>query len=165
MHEKGLLRAWSTPVTIGAFLLMAGTGILMFFGYDSGLTTVTHQWFSWLFVAGAAGHVAINFRPFRSHLKSMQGRLSSGLLALVLAGSCFSWGIVTGPRLKAPVELALVEAPITALAGIIRTSPEALLARLEEEGFAATGDQSVRAICEKYGVDENRVLGAIFLLD
>lgn len=43
MSEGISLRTWATPLTVGAFLLMAATGVLMFFGYDRGLTAVVHE--------------------------------------------------------------------------------------------------------------------------
>jgi len=157
------LRSWATPLTIGSFLLMGGTGVLMFFELDGGLTAVVHQWFSWLFLAGAGGHVAANVRPFGKHLGSRKGRASIVALGVVLVASYFSWGLVTGPQLKRPIELALVDAPLSALASITRTPLEVLTQRLEVQGMVASGTESVRELSGKYGVDENRLLGTVFL--
>lgn len=38
------LRKWATPLTIGSFLLMGVTGILMFFHLDIGLNKLAHEW-------------------------------------------------------------------------------------------------------------------------
>jgi hypothetical protein len=59
---------------IGAFFLMSATGVLMFFGLDRGLAGEAHEWFSWLFLAGAGAHIAANSRPFMNHLKSPLGQ-------------------------------------------------------------------------------------------
>ena len=40
MSKPFPLRSWATRVTMGSFLLMAGTGVLMFFELDGGLTAV-----------------------------------------------------------------------------------------------------------------------------
>jgi len=48
MAQCFTLRTWATPLTISAFLLMSVTGVLMFFHIEGGLTTVAHQWCSWL---------------------------------------------------------------------------------------------------------------------
>ena len=37
------IKTWATPLTLGSFVLMGGTGVLMFFEQDAGLTTVVHQ--------------------------------------------------------------------------------------------------------------------------
>ena len=78
MFTQMSLRRWSTPLTMGSFVLMSGTGMLMFFEWNPGLTTVVHQWFSWFFLVGAAGHVAVNIRPLKTHFKSRWGKTSVG---------------------------------------------------------------------------------------
>lgn len=40
-------RNWATPLTIGSFLLMAVTGLLMFFHLDTGLNKAAHEWLGW----------------------------------------------------------------------------------------------------------------------
>jgi hypothetical protein len=164
MAKTFSLRSWATPLTMGSFLLMGGTGVLMFFELDGGLTAVVHQWFSWLFLAGAASHVAANVRPFGKHLGARNGQVSVAVLAAVLVASYFSWGLVTGPQLKRPIERALVDAPLSALADVTRTPPEVLLQRLAAQGMVASGAESVRELSDKCGVDENRVLGTIFVV-
>ncbi|MCG8276944.1 DUF4405 domain-containing protein [Stenotrophomonas sp. NLF4-10] len=64
------LRTWSTPLTIGSFILMAVTGVLMFFDVVPGYLAFAHEWFSWFFLVGAGGHIAVNFRPLVRHLQS-----------------------------------------------------------------------------------------------
>jgi hypothetical protein len=157
------VRGWATPLTISAFALMAGTGVAMFFEWNRGLTTVVHQWFSWLFLAGAAGHITANFRPLRNHLKSRWGKASAVVFTSLLVASFFSWGRVTGPQLKYPIEQALVDAPLWALAGTTHTKPDVLLARLKTHGIAASREQSVRDLSRDSGVGANRLLAWVFL--
>ena len=47
-------REWATPITIGAFLLSAVTGVLLFFHLDSGLNKLAHEWLSWVLLAAVA---------------------------------------------------------------------------------------------------------------
>ena len=157
------VRKWATPLTIGAFFLMAGTGVLMFFEWDGGLTAVVHQWFSWLFLAGAGGHIVANFRPLKSHLKSGWGKASVGTLMVVFAASFISWGIITGPQLEGPIEQSLVDAPLSVLAGVTHTVPDALLLRLKAHGITATSQQSIGEVSRESGESENRLLGIVFL--
>jgi hypothetical protein len=157
------LRTWATPLTIGTFLLMATTGVLMFFDWNLGLTTVVHQWFSWLFLAAAAGHIAVNVRPFKNHLRSRRGKASIATFMFVLAASFFSWGLISGPRLLKPVEQALVDAPLETLAGLTRTTPDALVRRLKARGIVATSLQSVHELSRESGVGKHRLLAIVFL--
>jgi hypothetical protein len=121
MTKAIALRTWATPLTIGSFILMSISGLLMFLDLDTGLTAGAHQWVSLLFLLGVGGHVTANFRPFRSHLDSRWGRASIAVFVAVLAASVFSWGLVTGSQLEKPIVLALVDAPLSALAGMTRT--------------------------------------------
>lgn len=159
------LRAWATPLTIGAFVLMAGTGVAMFFGWNHGLTTVVHQWFSWLFLIGAGSHIALHFRSLRHHLQSRWGRASAAVFACVLAASFFSWGRITGPQLKYPIEQAVVDAPLWALAGATHTEPQVLLDRLKSHGVTAENGQSIRQLSGSTGVGTHRLLAMVFMPD
>jgi hypothetical protein len=156
-------RSWATPLTIGAFFLMSATGVLMFFGWDRGLTTAAHQWFSWLFLAAAGAHIAVNVRPFKNHLKSSRGQASAAVSVVVLAASFFSWGFTTGPQLRGTIERALVDAPLSALASVTHTDPDAVIGRLKAHGIVADSGQSVRDLAGKYGLGERRLLAMVFL--
>ena len=157
------LRTWATPLTIGTFVLMSATGVLMFFEWELGLTTVVHQWCSWLFLAGAGGHIVGNIRPFKNHLKTRWGQASASAFMAILGASFFSWGIITGPQLKRPIEQALIDAPLAALASVTGTDPDALLRRLRSQGANATAQQSILELARESGMSENRLLAIVFL--
>jgi len=155
------LRNWATPLTISTFILMSVTGILMFFEQESlGLITIVHQWFSWLFVIGVGGHVIANINPFKDHLKSLWGKVSVLTFTLVLLASFYSWGLITGPQLKRPIEQALVEAPLSALALVTYTDPDVLLKKLKDHGINASSIHDLVILNE---IDENELLGIVFL--
>lgn len=157
------LRTWSTPVTIGAFLLMAGTGVLMFFDVVPGYLSFAHEWFSWLFLLGAGGHIALHLRPMVKHLQSGWGRASAILFAAAFAISMFSFGRITAPQLKWPIAEALVGAPLSVLAELTRTPPAALLQRLQAHGIVAAPHQSIQELAATHAVDEFHVLGLVIL--
>ncbi|WP_417686077.1 DUF4405 domain-containing protein [Roseibium sp.] len=157
------IRRWATPVTIGSFVLMSATGVVMFFEFEPGLTTVVHQWFSWAFLVGAGAHVAVNWRPLKLHLRSRWGKGSLAVFCLILLASFTSWGMVTGPQLKRPIEAALVNAPISALAEVTHVSTDRLLARLQTHGIEATPNQTLADLVVAHDIDENIFLGIVFL--
>lgn len=162
MSARITTRTWATPLTIGSFLLMAGTGVMMFFEWERGLMTVAHQWFSWFFVIGAIGHIIANIRPFNAHLKARWGRYSIAVFTIVLAASVFSWGQITGPQLERPIEQALVYAPLSALADVTGQSQADLIAKFRRQGIEAEADQSVADLARLHDIDENRALAIIF---
>ena len=157
------MRRWATPITIGAFLLMAATGIAMFFDWEPGLVTVVHQWMSWIPLFAITAHIVINVRPFKSHLKSSWGRGSIAIFGLLLGVSFYHWGLITGPQMKDRIELTLVEARLSSLAEVIGIDPAELVRRFEANGFSATADQSVYDLVRLHGVDENILLAIVFM--
>jgi hypothetical protein len=159
------LRSWATPLTIGAFFLLSTTGLLMFFGWDRGLMSGVHQWLSWLFLAGVGGHVAANIRPFKNHCKSRWGKVTIATFTIVLAASFFSWGIATGHHLLKAVEQALVDAPLSTLASLTHTAPDALVRRLKAHGIIATSQQTVRDLSSERGESKKHLLAIVFLTE
>ncbi|MDR0457631.1 MAG: DUF4405 domain-containing protein [Burkholderiaceae bacterium] len=157
------LRTWATPLTIGSFILMSVSGVLMFFHWDTGLTAGAHQWCAWLFLLGAGSHVTANFRPFRNHLNSRWGRISIAAFATLLAASVFSWGLVTGSQLERPIVQALVDAPLSSLASVTHAEPDALVQKFKTHGIAATPEQSIRQLSNAHGVGADRLLALVFL--
>ena len=157
------LRTWSTPLTIGSFILMAVTGVLMFFDVVPGYLVFAHEWFSWFFLIGAGGHIALNFRPLARHLQSNWGRASVAIFTIILVVSAFSFGRITAPQLKWPISNALIEAPLSALADVTRTDPAELLAKLKAHGVTATPDQNIKELADAHDMDEFHILGLVIL--
>jgi len=159
------LRTWATPVTIGSFVLMAASGVLMFFDVVPGYLVFAHEWFSWVFIVGTIAHIAVNYRAFARHLRTDWGRASVAVFLVLLLVSTFSFGRITAPQLKWPISEALVDAPLAALAAVTETDPEALVARLRAHGIGATPEQNIRQLAEEHRLDEFHILGLVMLPD
>jgi len=65
MFKMKFSREWFTPLTMGSFLLLAVTGVLMFFHLDSGMNKLAHQWLSWLLLAAVLAHAISNGVAFK----------------------------------------------------------------------------------------------------
>jgi hypothetical protein len=129
------LRPWATPLTIGSFVLMTGTGVLMFFDVVPGYVTVVHEWLSWLFVLGVLAHVLLHHRPFMRHLGTGWGRGSAVMFTVLLVASNLSFGQITAPQLKWPISEALIEARLSVLADLTRRNDAQLLRKLAAHGY------------------------------
>lgn len=162
MH-KFPLRAWATPLAMATFVLMAGTGVLMFFGVDTGVTDVIHQWFSWLFLLAAGAHLTLHARSLARHLQSATVRVSVGVFAAMLMLSLFSWGLVTGPQLKRPIERAILAASVDSLAAVTHVPPTVLVARLSAIGVHTTGRETIAQLSQRYRVSPHRLLAVVFV--
>jgi NADH:ubiquinone oxidoreductase subunit K len=150
-----ITREWITPITTGAFLLTAVTGVLLFFHAATGLNKAVHEWLSWIFLAGAVLHLVLNFTAFKKYLTQRRGQVLLGLFVLILA---LSFAPVGGGhhheehnRPFVPPIKALAQAPLTTLAQVARISPEQLRERLTGAGVAVSSDQ--QSISELVGDD------------
>ncbi len=149
-----MTREWITPITTGAFLLTAVTGVLLFFHADTGLNKAVHEWLSWIFLAGAVLHLAVNFTAFKKYLTQRRGQVLLGVFVLLLV---LSFAPVGGhhheehQRPFMPPIRALAQAPLTTLAQVARTTPDQLRKRLTGAGVAVSSDQ--QSISELVGDD------------
>lgn len=135
-------RPWITPLVMGAFLLSATTGVLMFFHLDAGLNKAAHEWLSWAMVGGVALHALLNLPAIKRYFTQTTGRLVMGVFALVLALSFIPAGGKGGkePGFAPPVR-ALAAAPITVLAQVAGTNAGEIRARLQAAGYPVSSDQ------------------------
>jgi hypothetical protein len=143
-------REWTTPITAGAFLLLAVTGVFMFFHAAPGLAKEAHEWLSWLFMAAVVFHLAVNFSAFKKYILQRKGQVLLGAFVLILL-VCFSpLGGSGEPPFVAPLR-ALGKAPLTTLAQVAGASPEQLIAQLKKEGLVVQSAQ--QSLSELVGDD------------
>ena len=156
-----LQRDWVTPITMGAFGLLAATGVLMFFHLDSGLNETAHQWLSWVLIAGVAMHAAVNWAGVKRHLAGWRARAALGVFAVLLAASFLPLGGKGEPPFVPPLR-ALADAPLPVLAQVAQTSPDELRARLQRAGVTVRSDaDTVHALVGDDTRAQIRVLGQV----
>ncbi len=154
---------WATPLTIGTFALMAGSGVMMFFDIVPGYVSFAHEWMSWLFLIAVVAHILLNYRSFTRHLAGRWGRASLVAFTAVLTISTLSFGRITAPQLKWPISEALIDANLSLLAELTHRNDAQLVRELAAQGIRARPDQSVKEVAKAHGMDEFHVLGLIFL--
>jgi hypothetical protein len=96
-----IARDWATPLTMGAFTLMAITGVLLFFRLDVGLNKVAHEWLGWMMIAAVATHAAANWTGLRRYLSA--GGKSRAILIAALAALALTFVPVPGRQGRAAV--------------------------------------------------------------
>ena len=163
MFRPASLRPWATPLTIGAFVLMAISGVMMFFEVMPGYVTSGHKWLSWLFLLGAGAHIILNNRALVRHLGSAWGRASLTVFTLALIVSTFSFGQVTVSQLEGRISRRLVEARLSTLADLTQTNEAGLLRKLAAHGVKARADQKVKEVAARHGIEDFHVLALVFL--
>ena len=97
-------RDFATSLTVGAFLLMSVTGVLMFFHLDMGLNKTAHEWTG--LVTAVALHIVVNFVAFKRYFRLWQGRVLIGAFAVLLVASFIFGGSGKPPYIVVVDELA-----------------------------------------------------------
>lgn len=157
-------REWATSLTIGAFGLMAVTGVLMFFHFDSGLNKLAHEWLGWAFVAGAGLHAAVNWGAFKRYfVASATGRAIIGVFAVVLLASFLPLGGGKGAPPPVLAMNAVARAPISAVAPLTGRPVETVLRQLREAGLAVAGPEaSIESVAGADRGLQSRAMAALF---
>jgi len=156
-------RNWATPMTIGAFVLMAVTGILMFFHLDTGLNKEAHEWLGWAMVAGVIAHVIANWSAFARHLARPSALAFIGVFVLMLAASFFIKAEDEGGNPARKASQAVLKAPLSQVAPLSGQSPQALVQALRTAGFTVTSeDQTLDSITGPEREAQFKALSVIF---
>lgn len=139
-------REWATSITIGAFALMAVTGMLMFFHFDTGLNKLTHEWLGWAMVAGTGLHIAVNWSAFKRYfVSSATGRSIIAVFAVVLLFSFMPLGGNTGAPSPVLAMNAIARAPISSVAPLTGRSTDEIVQALQQAGLAVGGPEATIA--------------------
>jgi hypothetical protein len=146
-------RDWVTPITAGAFLLSAVTGVLIFFHIDSGANKFMHEWLGWVLLGAAALHALANFPGLKAHLKSRRGQALVGIFVAALLLSFVPLGGEDEAPFAAPVH-ALANAPLTTLAQVAQVSPAQLRADMVKAGLQPVSDE--QTLSELVGPDPHK---------
>jgi hypothetical protein len=135
MKEVFRMKTWAGPLTIGSFVVMAATGILMFFHLNVGAVKLVHEWLSWLLVIGAVAHLAVNWRPFLGYFQKPVG---VGIMATVLLLGAFSLFPAGGPPRRPPFMealMALEQSSLNVVAQVAKRSPQSAVDELRTRGL------------------------------
>ena len=133
------LRRWATPMTIGAFMLMSITGILMFFHVQLGIIKVAHEWLSWLMVIAVGLHVTLHWKTFNRYFTQKPAMAVIGLFGVVIVAAMLIPG--GGDERRGPqggqmqASKVLMAAPLDKLAGITGKTLDGLQAQLQQQGL------------------------------
>ncbi|MBB4197905.1 hypothetical protein CCR94_19030 [Rhodoblastus sphagnicola] len=156
-------REWATPVTIGAFVLMAVTGVLMFFHSETGLNKLAHEWLGFVFVLGVALHAIVNWGAFKRYfVSSAAGRAVIALFAVALVASFAPLGGKAGGPPPILAMNAVLKAPLSTVAPLAGRPVEAIVAQLNGAGFAVSGPEASLASVARNREAQAKVMTLLF---
>lgn len=155
------LKEWATPLTIGAFVISAITGILMFFHLDIGLNKFVHEWLGWLLVFAVGIHVFVNWKSFVQYLSKPIG-ISIIVFCLVLTALSFISIGEQKPSFAKALD-AVIGSKLETVAEIVKQTPDELINKLRKQGLTVSNaQQTIQEIAVANNKHERHLLGIIF---
>ena len=163
LRTRNGMRRWVTPFAMGAFLLTALTGMLLFFKVPLGLVKPVHEWLSWLLVAAVALHLFINWQAGMHTLTRTSGKAVLLAFVLLLGLSLLPLGSTSHHHGPEVVTRALIQAPLDTVARLANHNPDDIVIMLMAEGInVESKGHSLERIAEQNNRPAMELLGLIF---
>lgn len=135
--SRWVSRSWVTPTVAALFVVMAVTGVAMFFHVSTPLGVGVHEWLGWVFVVGIGAHIITNWQTARAHASHKRNQIALGL-AVVVTGVILSPLFATdvSPRRAMRGALAAITAaPLRELGPITGRDTDAIVQSLRDAGY------------------------------
>ena len=154
------LHRYGTPLTVGLFAVSTVSGVALFFRLAPAAFHAMHEWLSLVLLVPFGVHMWKNWRPLVGYARRRTLFIPIGLT--VLAALPFVYTGLTATRTGQPAFRAvrlMTQTPLTALAPILKTTPDALQADLQRRGFTvASADDRLDTITAGSGTAPERLL-------
>lgn len=153
-----------TPFTIASFIIMAITGVLLFFHLDVGLNKVAHEWLGWLFLAAVGLHIFfVHSKSLKSYFKRPAALVVIVSAVVVTALSFLPIGDDKGKPSFIKAEQALFTGDLNLVSQILGGSESSLRESLESQGLVyRSGDNSLQAIAVQNGISQKEMMSRVF---
>ncbi|NTV21023.1 MAG: DUF4405 domain-containing protein [Chlorobium limicola] len=157
------MRSWATPLAIGSFIILAVTGILMFFKIEGGYIKPVHEWLSWLMVAGVVLHTIANWKVFVSYFSKIPAVSIISVGVVVTALAVFMPASREGGNPKAKMMRAIQSARLETVAELAGKESDEIVTTLAGKGIKVDDpSMTVREIAKRNDKEAMEVLGLVF---
>ncbi|WP_292003156.1 DUF4405 domain-containing protein [Chlorobium sp.] len=157
------MKSWATPLAIGSFIILAVTGLLMFFKIEGGYIKPVHEWLSWLMVAGVVLHTVANWKAFLSYFSKIPAVSIISVGIVVTALAVFMPASREGGNPKMKMMKAIESARLETVAELAGKESEEIVTTLEKKGISVSDpSMTIRQIAKQNQKKEMEVLGLVF---
>ena len=155
---KSILYRYATPFTTGLFLVSLVSGVALFFHVGPAAFHGMHEWLSMVLILPFVLHMWRNWRPMLSYFKHLPMAIAL-VLSLVAAGIFF---IPTSEGAGGPPQMVFLQTvlkgKVSDVAPLLGSTPEAIVAKLNEGGLPATADDRLHDVAAKAGKSDMHLL-------
>lgn len=140
------INRYVTPLTTGLFFVSLISGLALFFGWLPQVFHGMHEWLSLLLLLPFALHMAKNWRALVAYAKR-KTLVVPLVLSLVVAVPFAIAGLSRGPGGNPAYRAVgvMTQAPLSDLAPVLKTTPEALVEALKAQGLAVSSTAATLA--------------------
>lgn len=159
--KKLNIRRFATPLIIGAGLVSAITGLMMFFLIEDPFL-FAHEIVGLGFSVAILLHIYTNWRPFKKYF-SQRGVIIIALAWLIGVGLIARTAIFSEGEPEELIMERIEQTSLTRIAPIVDMQVETLIKRLGADGYTVSDpEMSIEALAEKHGADTDAVLLSVF---
>ncbi len=158
-----MLRNWSTPITIGAFLISGLTGVLIFFHFGEELLHGVHEWLGLALVVGGLLHIGRHWKPFARYFTRRASMTVIGLLLVAALGVMTVSGHEDDHGPVRAVMHHIESSSLNVLATLQHRPADDLRQQLTQAGFqVASLEESPATIAVANGTDSRELVSLLF---
>ena len=157
---SNFINRYATPLTTGLFFVSLVSGLALFFGWLPQVFHGMHEWLSLLLLLPFALHMVKNWRALAAYAKR-KTLVVPLVLSLAVAVPFAIAGLSRGPggNPGARAVGVMTQAPLAALAPVLKTTPEALIEALTAQGLTVpSADTTLAAVAAAGGKQPNTLL-------
>jgi len=156
-----VLKTHATELTATLSIVVAISGVMMFFHFYKGRVQFMHEWLGMAFVLAAMMHAVRHYRPITALFSNARTRVFLGAVALISAGFLLM-APASKPNPEKALSRLLLKARVQNVAPLIGLTNEALLLKLRDAGVAnGDADKSIEEMARESRVDPMQLLLAI----
>ncbi|MEJ2406376.1 MAG: DUF4405 domain-containing protein [Candidatus Thiodiazotropha sp.] len=155
-------RSWSTPVTIGAGLFVAVSGVMMFWGVHDPVEQA-HEWIGLLFAGVILLHILNHWPLFKRYFSQRRALGVMGLVLITVLGFIGASATREGGNPMMKLIHSIESSPLSEVAPLVDQDVATLVAGLQSAGYSVSSeDSSLGQIARDNGTEPRALFGLVF---
>lgn len=160
---SGFINKYATAATAALFLVVAASGIAMFFHVGEDLVKELHEWLAVVMVAFAALHIFKNWKPLVGYFRRRTILAPLALTTIAAAVFIVPAAMSSGENPRARIFHALENAKLTDVGQMLEVEADALAETLKTRGFViASNEQRLSEIAQASNKPPMAVVMTVF---
>ncbi|MCV6589537.1 MAG: DUF4405 domain-containing protein [Marinobacterium sp.] len=155
-------RPWSTPLTIASALVVAISGVIMFFHLGDSLVKGAHEWIGMLFVIAMVLHILQHWPAFRRYFAQRKGVIVISAVLLASTGFVAASALSTSKHPAHLVVDTVLSLPLEKVAVINDITTAQLQQQLDTAGISADNNDTLAALAHQHQRHPFELLALVF---